>query len=210
MHSKRVTAAMATKRLSPHHGPVQVSDERSFVPVLKHSDRPAPTWIPFTTGIGVTRFAQLINPVMLNTPTRPATTNPAAAFCSSVNCRAIATAAMAFIGCTGSGIPKARPVSTFAAPVKRRVEGSDIEFVRTRVVMSGSSVPRSPSEPDSSANGWDFIVSMLCSWVRRKRRVVLRTCWRKDMTRLAESWTLEMQGLNAQEGNTQRDRQNEI
>jgi len=30
------------------------------------------------------------------------------------------------------------------------------------------------------------------------------------MTRLAESWTLEMQGLNAQEENTQRDRQKEI
>jgi hypothetical protein len=72
----------------------------------------------------------------------------------------------------------------FAAPVKRRVEGSEMEFVRTSVVMSGRSVPRSPSEPDSSARGCDFSVSRLCCWVRRKRRRVWCSCWGKDMMAL--------------------------
>jgi hypothetical protein len=95
--------------------------------------------MPLTTGTGVTRFAQLIKPVTLNTPTKPATTSPAAAFSSSVNCLAIATAAMAFMGCTGRGSPNARPVKRFAAPVKRSVDGRDIEFERTKAVMSGRS-----------------------------------------------------------------------
>lgn len=48
-----------------------------------------------------------------------------------------------------------------AAPVKSKVEGKDIEFDITRAVMSGSNVPRSPSEPDSSASGCSRIVSTL-------------------------------------------------
>jgi hypothetical protein len=82
------------------------------------------------------------------------------------------------MGCTGRGIPKATPVRTFAAPVNSSVEGKDIEFVKTSVVMSGNRVPRSPSEPDSSANGCDLIVSTLCICVRRKRRIEFR---RRDM-----------------------------
>jgi hypothetical protein len=121
----------------------------------------------------------LIRPRILNTPTKAATTRPAAAFSSMVNCRAIATAAIAFIGCTGRGIPNARPVRIFAAPVNSNVEGKDIEFVKTNAVISGNRVPRSPSEPESSANGCDLIVSTLCICVRRKRRIEFR---RKDIS----------------------------
>jgi hypothetical protein len=127
--------------------------------------------MPFTTGIGVTRLAQLISPVTLNTPTKPATTNPAAAFSSSVNFRAMATAAIAFIGCTGSGIPKDTPVNMLAAPVKSSVDGRDIEFVRTSTVNSGSSVPKSPSEPEISASGCDVRKSILCLCMRRSRGI---------------------------------------
>jgi hypothetical protein len=166
--SNRITAATTQSKLSPHQGPIQVRGASMFDPALKQSDRPAPIWMPFTTGIGVTRFAQLISPVALNNPTKAATTRPAAAFSSSVNLRAIATAAIAFMGCTGKGIPKATPVMILAAPVNSNVDGSDIEFVRTSAVMSGSSVPKSPKEPDSSASGCDLIVSTLCLCIRRR------------------------------------------
>ena len=156
--SKSRTAKRAQSRLSPHHGPVQESGLSIVVPALRQRDRPAPTWMPFTTGMGVTRFAQFMSPVMLNNPTKAATTSPAAAFSSSVNFRAMATAAIAFMGCTGNGIPNAMPVSMLAAPVKSKVEGSDIEFVMTRAVISGSRVPRSPSEPENSARGCSLSV----------------------------------------------------
>lgn len=158
--SKR-TAARAQRRLSPHHGPVQVSGRSIFDPALRHNESPAPTWMPLTTGMGVTRFAQLSRPVTLKKPTNTATTIPAAAFSLRENLRAMATAAMAFIGWTGRGRPKERPVRMLAAPVKSSVEGNDIEFDITSAVMSGSNVPRSPSEPDSSASGCSRIVSTL-------------------------------------------------
>jgi hypothetical protein len=171
VNNSRTTAATTHMRLSPHHGPVQVKGASIFEPALKQSEIPAPTWMPFTTGIGVTRFAQLINPVTLNTPTKPATTSPAAAFSSSVNFLAIATAAIAFMGCTGSGIPNATPVKMLAAPVNSSVDGNDIEFVSTSAVMSGSNVPKSPREPESSASGCDLKKSTLCLWMRRSRGI---------------------------------------
>ena len=160
---------MAHSRLSPHHGPVHPRGLSIVVPALKHSDKPAPTWMPFTTGIGVTRFAQLMSPVMLNNPTKAATISPAAAFSSSVNFRAMATAAIAFMGCTGNGIPNTMPVSILAAPVKSKVDGNEIEFVMTKAVISGSRVPRSPSEPESSASGCNLIIWTLCLWFLRRR-----------------------------------------
>jgi hypothetical protein len=161
-------AASAHKRLSLHNGPVQLRGPRSEDPALRQRDKPAPTWMPFTTGTGVILFAQLTNPVMLNKPTRLATTNPAAAVSSLENLRATATAAMAFIGCTGRGAPNVMPVTIFAAPVNRSVEGRDIEFVRTKAVMSGSKVPRSPREPDSSASGASLKVEILCLLMLRR------------------------------------------
>lgn len=166
---RSMTAAIAQSKLSPHHGPVHSRGFNIVVPALKHSDKPAPTCMPFTTGIGVTRFAQLINPVTLNNPTKAATINPAAAFSSSVNFRAIATAAIAFIGCTGSGMPNAMPVKAFAAPVNKSVEGREMELVTTRAVISGSRVPRSPSDPETSAKGCDLSVCTLCMWLLRSR-----------------------------------------
>ncbi len=54
------------------------------------------------------------------------------------------------------------PVRMLAPPVKSKVEGREIEFVRASAVMSGSSVPKSPRDPDISASGCDFIVWILC------------------------------------------------
>ena len=98
VNNRRATAAIAQSKLSPHHGPVQVSGKSIFEPALRQRESPAPTCMPLTTGIGVTLLAQLIKPVRLKTPTMPATTIPAAEFSSRVNFRAIATAAIAFIG----------------------------------------------------------------------------------------------------------------
>lgn len=154
-------AARAHRKLSPHHGPVQVNGAISVVPALIQRERPAPTWMPLTTGTGVTLFAHLIRPVMLKIPTRAATTRPAAAFSSIVNFRAIAIEAIAFIGCTGKGIPNATPVKTFAAPVKSKVDGSDIDPVKTSAVMRGRRVPKSPREPDNSERGEDLSTSPL-------------------------------------------------
>lgn len=165
----RATAAMAQRRLSPHHGPVQVSGKSIFEPALRQRESPAPTCMPLTTGMGVTLLAQLIRPTRLKMPTIVATTIPAAAFSSSVNFLAMATAAIAFMGWTGRGIPNVMPVKILAAPVKSRVDGSEIEFVSTRAVMSGRSVPRSPREPESSASGCDLIVLTLCICELRRR-----------------------------------------
>ena len=81
----------------------------------------------------------------------------------------MATAAIAFIGCTGNGMPKATPVRIFAVPVQSRVAGREIDLVMTRAVMSGRRVPRSPNDPDSSPIGSDLSVSTLCLWATRRR-----------------------------------------
>jgi hypothetical protein len=114
-------------------------------------------------------LAHLSSPVTLNRPTNPATTRPAAAFSSRENLCAMATAAMAFMGWTGSGNPNVTPVKMFAAPVNNNVDGNEIEFVMTSAVMSGSKVPRSPREPDSSASGCDLTVLKLWRWTCRSR-----------------------------------------
>ena len=73
------------------------------------------------TGIGILRVNHLIRPVMLRKPTTPATNRPADDTCALVNFLASATAAMAFIGCTGRGMPKKTPVKMLARPAKTRV-----------------------------------------------------------------------------------------
>jgi hypothetical protein len=65
----------------------------------------------------------------------------------------MATAATAFMGCTGIGMPNATPEYTFARPVKRSVEGNEMEPVRVRATIRGRRVPRSPREPESSGRG---------------------------------------------------------
>jgi len=73
----------------------------------------------------------------------------------------MAVAAIAFIGWTGSGMPKIRPVRMLARPVKTRVEGRETDRVRVKASRRGRRVPRSPREPESSASGVLRIVSIL-------------------------------------------------
>jgi len=87
---------------------------------------PAPTWIPLTTGIGIVLVNHWSRPVMLKTRMQHATKIPAAAVCPAVRDFSIATAAIAFIGCTGSGMPKTMPVRMLNMPVKIKVVGSEI------------------------------------------------------------------------------------
>jgi len=153
---------------------------RSDEPALRQRLRPAPIWMPLTTGTGVTLLAQLIMPVILMIPTRAATTMPAAAVVLREKFLAMATAAIAFMGWTGSGMPKPMPVRILAAPVNRRVEGREIEFWIVRAVIKGRRVPRSPREPESSARGW-------VRRVRRLWRVVWRRWERKERDFICEA-----------------------
>jgi hypothetical protein len=65
----------------------------------------------------------------------------------------MAIAAIAFIGCTGNGIPNATPVAIFAIPEKTKVADKDMLFVKVRAMSKGSKVPRSPRAPESSFSG---------------------------------------------------------
>jgi hypothetical protein len=108
-------------------------------------------------------------PVTLKTSTTPAVVKPADTVSSIENFLAIATAAIAceesahvtsilgvrrtFIGWTGSGMPKATPVKIFHKPEKTKVVDNDIELLTAKAIISGSRVPRSPSDPEISDKG---------------------------------------------------------
>ncbi|KAB5572614.1 hypothetical protein GE09DRAFT_1100253 [Coniochaeta sp. 2T2.1] len=78
----------------------------------------------------------------------------------------MASAAMAFIGCTGSGIPKTKPVRMLNSPEKMRVDDKEMESCWAREIIRGSRVPRSPRAPESSAQGWRRRVRRLWAWRR--------------------------------------------
>ncbi len=84
-----------------------------------------------------------------------------------------------FIGCTGSGIPKAIPVKIFHKPEKTNVVDNDMELLTARAIISGSRVPRSPSDPEISDKGELRKVATLLAWRRRncaKVIVVSKRC----------------------------------
>lgn len=89
-------AAIAQKRLSAHDGEVQPRGLRRDVPADRTNDSPAPTWIPFTTGVGMALVNQCSNPVMLNNRTVPDTKNPADTVSATVKDLEMATAAIAY------------------------------------------------------------------------------------------------------------------
>ncbi len=130
-------------------------------------DRPVPTWMPLTTGMGIRCVNQWISPVMLRNPMAAATKMPALAISAWLKFWARATAAMAFMGCTGKGMPKARPVSMLASPLKTSVLEREMARIWVRAMRMGRRVPRSPKAPDISVNGWREKVSRLYRWVSR-------------------------------------------
>lgn len=83
-------------------------------PALTIRERPVPSWIPFTTGTGTVDENNFISPVRHRRPIAPATKRPAEAVSAAVKGRAMAMAAMAFIGWTGRGMPKRVPVMMLA------------------------------------------------------------------------------------------------
>ncbi len=139
------------------------------MPADSTRESPAPTCMPFTTGVGITWVNHLSMPVTLKTSTTPAVVKPADTVSSIENFLAIATAAIAceesahvtsilgvrrtFIGWTGSGMPKATPVKIFHKPEKTKVVDNDIELLTAKAIISGSRVPRSPSDPEISDKG---------------------------------------------------------
>lgn len=94
--SNATNAKSAHTRLSPQFGLNQPSGCKRELPADNTSDSPAPTWMPFTTGVGITRVNHLSIPVALNTKTIPAVVKPAEMVSSMENFRAMATAAMAY------------------------------------------------------------------------------------------------------------------
>lgn len=95
MTSSAKNASMHHSRLSPRLGFTQPSDCRRLLPADNTKERPAPTWIPLTTGVGMTRVNRLSPPVALKMNTIPAVVKPADTVSSIENFLAIATAAIA-------------------------------------------------------------------------------------------------------------------
>ena len=87
---------MAQMRLSRGCGVIQPRGWRRVVPADITRDRPAPTWMPFTTGVGITWVNHLSNPVTLKRRTMAEVVKPAEMVSSMLNLREIATAAIAW------------------------------------------------------------------------------------------------------------------
>lgn len=94
MRRKR-KAKSAQMRLSKAFGVAQPRGWRSEVPAERTRERPAPTWIPFTIGVGMTRVNQRRRPVTEKKRTKAEVVKPAEIVSSIVNLRAMATAAIA-------------------------------------------------------------------------------------------------------------------
>ena len=65
------------------------------MPAEMTRESPAPTWIPLTTGVGITRVNHLRRPVTLKMSTTPDVVKPAETVSPIENFLAMATAAMA-------------------------------------------------------------------------------------------------------------------
>lgn len=108
------------------------------------------------------------NPVTEKTKIQADTNIPAAAISPFVKAFAIATAAMAFIGWTGNGMPKNSPVRMLATPEKTRVLEREMVPFMDRAMAMGRKVPRSPSAPDISAVGCDLRIRRFRAEMSRK------------------------------------------
>lgn len=87
---------------------------------------------------------------MLKMKMQMPTKMPAAAMVPLLNERAMATAAMAFIGWTGSGMPKKSPVRMLHTPEKISVLDNETVLLTARAMAIGRKVPKSPREPEIS------------------------------------------------------------
>ena len=90
---------------------------------------------------------------MLNTQTRSiiaAIIRPEAYTSFAVIPSEIATAAIAFIGCTGMGIVKMSPVNRLKAPAQKSIAEKESPVINANPRIMGRKVPRSPREPESS------------------------------------------------------------
>ena len=117
-------------------------------------ESPVPTWIPLITGMGILSVNQRIKPVTLKNPIAAATKMPALAISAWLKFCARATAAIAFMGWTGKGMPKTRPVRMLARPLKTSVLERETARIWVRAMRMGRRVPMSPKEPDISVKGW--------------------------------------------------------
>lgn len=90
-----MNANNAHRRLSNGDGEVKPRGWRREVPAERIRESPAPTWIPFTTGVGMTWVNQRRRPVTLKRKTKADVVKPAETVSSMLNLRAIATAAIA-------------------------------------------------------------------------------------------------------------------
>ena len=116
-------------------------------------ERPVPSWMPLIMGVGMMWVKRWIRPVALRRVRQAATKSPADAVSARVKFWAMATAAIAFMGWTGRGRPKVRPVRMLARPENTRVLERKMLLVWVRAMRRGRRVPMSPKEPEISVKG---------------------------------------------------------
>jgi hypothetical protein len=75
--SRRIKAKMAHSILSAQLGDDNPRGWRRELPADNTKERPAPTWMPLTTGVGITRLNHLSKPERLKISTTPETKKPA-------------------------------------------------------------------------------------------------------------------------------------
>lgn len=114
---RRVVRAKARKVqinqmwLSVQLGPRKVSLLRALVPAAMTREKPAPSCMPFTIGMGIVRVKSARRPVTEKRRRQRDTKMPAALMEGAERFLRRATAAMAFMGWTGRGMPYRRPVA---------------------------------------------------------------------------------------------------
>lgn len=150
VRSKAKNAKRAHIRLSPQLGEVHPRGFNRVEPAEMTRDKPAPSCMPFTTGVGMTCVNHRSSPETLKMSTTPDTKKPADTVSSIEYDCAMAIAAIAFIGWTGNGIPNMTPVKTFQSPEKTSVVEREIDPLTASAIMSGKSVPKSPRDPEIS------------------------------------------------------------
>mmetsp|Transcript_4178 Transcript_4178/g.10880 ORF Transcript_4178/g.10880 Transcript_4178/m.10880 type:complete len:254 (+) Transcript_4178:749-1510(+) len=150
---------------------------------LLASASPRPACTPRTMAAGHALAAHFSSPVAASMPTIVATIAPAAATSARFKPCAIATAAMAFIGCTASGLPMTRPETTECTPVTKSVTVGLMAAVMAIPIKSGMNVPRSPSAPAASVGHQQHPLSFPIARSYQHLCAPLRSCSRVSSSR---------------------------
>jgi hypothetical protein len=106
--------------------------------------------MPRTTGFGTSRASASISPVSVSTSIVTPIASPPPKMTRPGSFWAITSAAKAFRGCTGIGMPYQIPEKTCISPNITSTPAGSIPDAAITPISSGKSVPRSPNAPASS------------------------------------------------------------